>query len=131
MATIRRLVIVREGKDGPAIFQDLLDRFKGALGRDGGDADPSSTHRVGKDGSDFPRQGVVLTGLKLKKLIELKAWEEAAKRATVLDMPDSDSKVDAETSDQCGAAIGGPAYPSPGRLTDATGRSNGMREHFH
>lgn len=97
MATIRRLVIVREGKDGPAIFQDLLDRFKEHL--DATVAMPIQIKPIAWAKTEpTSHQGVVLTGLKLKKLIELKAWEEAAKRATVLDMPDSDSKVDTETN---------------------------------
>lgn len=90
MATIRRLVIVREGKDGPAIFQELLERFKGEL--DATVEMPVQVLPIAWGVTEKPSHvGVVLTGLKLKKLIELKEWEvlpAIKERTTVVDMPE-------------------------------------------
>jgi hypothetical protein len=97
MATIRRLVIVREGEDGPAIFQDLLDRFKEHL--DANVPMPIQIQPAAWAVTDPPSHvGVVLVGLKLKKLMELKAWEEATKRSTVLEMAGDDSQASTETN---------------------------------
>lgn len=90
MATIRRLVIVRDGKDGPAIFQELLDRFKDAL--DASVPMPIQVLPIAWSVESKPSHvGVVLTGLKLKKLIALKEWETSPtvkERTTVIDMPE-------------------------------------------
>lgn len=114
MATIRRLVIVREGKDGPAIFQDLLDRFKDLL--DASVAMPIQVLPIAWAVTEKPSHvGVVLTGIKLKKLIELGEWSNLPNvvgRTTVLEMTtNKDGENSAVVIDTALATVGLRIHP--------------------